>query len=190
MVSDEREDVDVRRLIALVSGLALVLAACGGGDSGGDDTDAGTDDTVAGSDSNEGDSGSSSGEVVDPQPAGQAMVSVDGQDYDFDTPGLTDCIIEPDTLTFSFVIGDNTVGLAGGANLYDDGWLGNITIRVINDDGLPVQYYPPEGALDSGVAIDGNSMSYSGAMLMQPPNDGSNPPPVDVGDGTVSVTCG
>ena len=39
------------------------------------------------------------------------------------------------------------------------------------------------------MAVDGDSFSYSGPMMKRPPNDGSNPPPVDVGDGLVSVTC-
>jgi hypothetical protein len=164
--------------------LALVLAACGGGDSGEDDTDTGTESNESG------DSGSGSGDVVDQQPAGQAYASVDGQEFTFDTPGPSDCIIEPEILTFSFVIGDNSVTLAGGANLYEDGWLGNVNLRLINDEGLPVSYYPDDGAMDAGVAIDGDSMSFSGPMLMQPPNDGSNPPPVSAGDGTISVTCG
>ena len=56
-----------------------------------------------------------------------------------------------------------------------------------------IAYYPTpaEGAtLQAGsVAVDGTSMSYSGPMLMQPPNDGSNPPPVDAGTATISATC-
>ena len=37
--------------------------------------------------------------------------------------------------------------------------------------------------------VSGDSMS-SGQMLVQPPNDGSNPPPLGAVDGTFSVTCG
>lgn len=170
------------RRLALIVSVVLLLAACGGGDSSGD---SGDDSSGGGSDG-----GSSSGAVVDRQPAGQAMASVDGQEFTFDTPGLSECNVEPDTFTFSFVIGDNEVGLAGGANLYDDGWLGDITLRVLDSDGLPVQYFPDQGGLDSGVAIDGDSISYSGPMLKRPPNDGTNPPPEDVGSGTISVTCG
>lgn len=72
------------------------------------------------------------------------MVSVDGEEFTFDTPGLADCKVESDTFTFSFIIGDNEVGLAGGANLYDDGWLGDITLRVVRDN-LPYQYFPDPG---------------------------------------------
>ena len=170
---------------ALILALGLVLAACGGGDG----TNAGGSDdqtTVAGSN----DGGGASGDVVDLQPAGRAYVSVDGQEFNFDTPGLTDCNVESETFTFSYIIGDNEVGLAGGANLYDDGWLGDITVRVVGDDGLPIQFFPEPGGLDDGIAIDGDSISYSGPMLKRPPNDGSNPPDEAVGNGVISVTCG
>lgn len=163
--------------LVLVLSATLVLAACGGGD--GQSGDGGGSD----------DGGATSGEVVDQQPPGQALVSVDGEEFTFDTPGLADCNVEPDTFTFSYVIGDNEVGLAGGANLYEDGWLGDITLRVVRDN-LPYQYFPDQDALDDGIAIDGDSISYSGPMLMRPPNDGTNPPPESVGDGTISVTCG
>lgn len=160
--------------------IVLILAACGGGDDG----DAGAGSSGGGSGEAAG-----SGDVVDRQPAGQATASVDGQEFSFDTPGLTDCSVESDTFTFSFVVGDNEVGLAGGANLYEDGWLGDITLRVVEDDG-PHQYFPDQAGLDSGIAIDGDAISYSGPMLRRPPNDGTNPPPEAVGDGTISVTCG
>lgn len=172
----------MNRRTALIAALVLVISACGGGDSG--EASDGAD-----SDGSSGNAAGGSGEVVDQQPAGQAVASVDGEEFTFDTPGLADCSAAPDTFTFSFVIGDNEVGLAGGANLYDDGWLGSITLRVVREDG-PYQYFPPEGGLDDGIAISGDSVSYSGPMLMRPPNDGSNPPDQDVGDGTVSVTCG
>lgn len=164
--------------LGLLAGLLII--ACGG--NGVSDSDAGSLEGGSGEES-------SAGGVVDVQPAGQAHVSVDGEEFTFDTPGLTACNVESDTFTFSFVLGDNQVGLAGGANLYDDGWLGDITVRVIRDN-LPYQYYPDEGGLDSSLAIDGDSISYSGPMLMRPPNDGSNPPAESVGDGTISVTCG
>ena len=169
----------IKRLVLLIS-LAVALAACGGGDGGSqnDSADGGDDD-----------GGAASGGVVNVQPAGRAFVSVDGEEFTFDTPGLADCNVEPDTFRFSYVIGDNEVGLAGGANLYEDGWLGDITLRVIRDN-LPYQYFPDRDNLDDGIAINGDSISYSGPMLMRPPNDGTNPPPESVGDGTISVTCG
>lgn len=168
----------IRRLVLTLSA-TLILVACGGsdGEGGGDSSDGGSGE------------GAISGTVVDQQPPGQAVVSVDGEEFTFETPGLTDCNVEPDTFTFSYVIGDNDVGLAGGANLYENGWLGDITLRVFRDN-LPYQYFPDQDALDDGIAISGDSISYSGPMLMRPPNDGSNPPPESVGDGTISVTCG
>ncbi len=117
-------------------------------------------------------------------------VSVDGQEFTLTGSPSLDCDIGPEAITFAFWVGDNSTTLGGGANLYDDGWLGSIRLSTVDDEGLPVAYYPDDGAMDGGVAISGDSMSFSGPMLMQPPNDGTNPPPVQVGDGTISVTCG
>jgi hypothetical protein len=170
--------------------LALVFAACGGDDGGASD-DASRGDS-SGNDSGQSDGGSAepSGDVVNVQAAGEAYVSVDGQEFTLtDSPSL-DCNIGPEVLTFAFWAGDNSTTLGGGANLYDDGWLGNLRLSTVDDEGLPVAYYPDDGAMNSGIAISGDSMSFSGPMLMQPPNDGTNPPPVSVGDGTISVTCG
>jgi len=182
----------MRRLMIVL--LALAMTACGGGGSDDAATDTGTDDTVAGSESDDGgNGGSSSGQVVDPQPPGQATVSVDGQEFMFHTLGPSDCIIETDRLNFAFVIEETSATLAAGANLTDDGWQGDIKLRILDEEGKPVQYYlqSAEGLMIQGtIAVDGDSMSFSGPMEMQPPNDGSNPPPVDVGDGTISATCG
>ena len=95
-------------------------------------------------------------------------------------------------ITFSFRIGDNEVTLGAGANRYETGWLGNIDMTVANPDGEegPISYFPDLAEHgDAGLAFDGNSMSYSGPMQKSPRNDGSNPPPIDVGDGVISVTC-
>ena len=106
-------------------------------------------------------------------------------------PGALACTIADDSITFSFRIGDNEVTLGAGANLYDTGWLGAITLTVGNPAGEagPISYFPDLAANGGGLAIDGSSLSYSGPMQKQPANDGSNPPPVDVGDGVISVTC-
>lgn len=175
--------MSVKRVV-IIGVVAVAMAACGGDPVEG----SGAGDEVASGEA--GQAGGSSGALVSQQPPGQAYASVDGQEFTFDTPGLVDCAIAPDSITFSYVIGDNEVGLAGGANLYEDGWLGDVTLRVLDDDGLPVQYFPEMGAMDAGVAIDGDSFSYSGPMLKRPPNDGSNPPDEEVGSGTISVTCG
>ena len=120
------------------------------------------------------------------------MVMVDGQEYTLTDPGAIACTIEQDSLTFSYRIGDNEVTLGGGANLYDTGWLGGVDLRVANpaSEPGPINYFPDLAAHGDAVAIDGASMSYSGPMQKQPANDGSNPPPIDVGDGTISFTCG
>lgn len=177
--------------------LVLVLAACGDPGPGGPASNdipsgAGAEDASSEGDGGAGDLGDS-GEVIDPQPRGQAAVSVDGQEWAFTEPGATECRIAADAIGFSFRIGDNEITLGAGANLYDDlGWLGAIDLRVANPEGAdgPITYFPDLAANGAGIAIDGNSMSYSGPMQKQPPNDGTNPPPEDVGDGTISVTCG
>ena len=162
--------------------VALVLAACGGGDDGASSGTSQNDDTAGGSDG---------GTVVNQQPPGQAIAEVDGLEFTLTDPGALACNIESDTITFSFRIGDNEITLGAGANLYDTGWLGSIDLRVANPDSGPgpVTYFPSLADNGDGIAIEGNSMSYVGPMQMQPPNDGSNPPPIDAGSGTISVTC-
>ncbi len=136
----------------------------------------------------------SGGAVVDPAPAGQASASVDGQDIAFDQVLAGGCTISDDAITYGFAAVDGVTTLAAGLNRMDGEWLGSISVDVPNPDGEGlIGYYPApaEGAtLEEGsVAVEGSSMSYSGPMLMQPPNDGSNPPPVEVGDGTISASC-
>ena len=173
------------KTLALIAAVVLVLAASGDDNAANPNTE-----------STAGDGGSrdapSGGAVVNPQPPGQAMVTVDGQDFTLTEPGALECTIAQDAITFSFRIGDNEITLGGGANLYDTGWLGSIDLRVANPTGEPgpISYYPDLAANGDGVAIDGASMSYTGPMQKQPANDGSNPPPVDVGQGAISVTCG
>ena len=120
------------------------------------------------------------------------MVTVDGQDFTLTEPGALECSIAEDAITFSFRIGDNEVTLGGGANLYDTGWLGSVDLRVANptSEPGPISYFPDLAVNGDGIAIDGASMSYTGPMQKQPANDGGNPPPVDVGQGTISATCG
>lgn len=128
---------------------------------------------------------------MNPQPAGRAFVDVDSVQYTLEEPGGLDCAITDEAITFSFRIGDNEVTLGAGANRYDTGCIGSITLDVANPEGEPgpISYFPDLAADGDGLAIDGNSASYSGPMQKQPANDGSNPAPVDVGDGVISVTC-
>mgnify|MGYP001817248076 FL=1 len=177
-------------------GLAVLsLAACGS-DGGGDDaaepeqesTGTATAGDGEGVDSDDSPDG---GAIVSPQPAGRAFVDVDGVQYTMQEPGALDCTITDEAITFSFRMGDNEVTLGAGANLYDTGWLGSITLNVANPEGEPgpISYFPDLAADGDALVIDGNSASYSGPMQKQPANDGSNPAPVDVGDGVISVTC-
>ena len=191
-----------RVIVAMVAVVAL-LGACGGDDSDeSSSTDgvaetgagsAGDGDASSGNDSSSGDG--STNEVIDAAPPGQATASVDGLDLTFELPGALACSIADDAITFSYRIGDNDVTLGAGANRVDGGWMGSIALNVadpVNEVG-PIAYYPTPGSngiLDESLfAIDGSSMSYSGPMLKQPANDGSTPPPVDVGTGTISATC-
>lgn len=185
----------MRRATALLAALVLILTACGGGDGATSDNGRAADDSVSSSDQSTSDGengGSGGGEIANAQPPGQATVAVEGKEYVLDLSPAVDCSIAVDSITFSFWVGDNSVVLGGGANLYADGWLGNIQLQVSEpeDQDGPIAYFPDQDSMDDGIAISGDSMSYSGPMMKQPPNDGSNPPPVDVGEGTISVTCG
>jgi len=175
----------VRKTLTLAVVLLLVLAACGG-----DDTSEAASDT--------GDSGSSAqgsgdaGTVVEPLPPGQATAVVDGLEFEFSEPGGVACTIASGEFSFSFIIGDNEIVLGGGGFESNAEWGGTISLRIANPEGEPgpIQYFAnltEHGA--AGLAFDGSSMSYSGPMQKQPANDGSNPPPVDAGDGAISVTC-
>lgn len=181
--------------------MVAILGACGNDDDGGassppdvmsdGDTGTATDD---GGDESSG--AGSSGAVIDPPAPGQATASVDGLDLTFELPGALACSIADDAITFSYRIGDNEVTLGAGANRVDGGWMGSIALNVANpaSEAGPIAYYPTpgeNGILDESLfAVDGASMSYSGPMLKQPANDGSLPPPVDAGTGTISATCG
>lgn len=185
------------RLLMAMLMMVVLLGACSDDDetaSGevGSDADATSveDDTA----DDNGDATGSGGAVVGPAPAGQATVSVDGQDIAFEEVLASGCSISDEAVSYGFAAADGVTTLAAGLNHMDGEWMGSIAVDVPGPDGEGViGYYPKpaEGAtLEEGsVAVDGSSMSYSGPMLMQPPNDGSNPPPVEVGDGTISATC-
>jgi hypothetical protein len=171
----------------------LILAACGGGA----DVETATREpgggvaapTSAGDDSSGGGSGDS-GAVVNPQPAGQAAASVDGQDLTFNTPGGIACKVSADEFSFSYIIGDNEITMGGGASIQGGQWFGSLSMRMTSDEGT-TEYVAKLNDNPGGVAIDGSSVSYSGPMekfLPAPP--GELPEPIEVGDGVFSATCG
>lgn len=194
----------LRKILAATVGLVLLSSACGGDDSDESRSPGEPVDTGAGSGDGDGDSSGDAGsdeggapsDIADPAAPGQATAAVDGLDFTFELPGALECSINDDAITFSYRIGDNEITLGAGANRVDGGWMGSIALDVANPEGEPgpIAYYPApgeNGILDASLfAVDGTSMSYSGPMLKQPANDGSNPAPVDVGTGTVSATCG
>lgn len=174
----------------LVAGLAL--GACGGDDDDAEgETGSGEETSVADSSSTDDDGG---GAVLDAAPAGEGTASVDGLDISFVTDVSNgNCLISDESITFGFAAADGVTTMAGGMNRSSGQWAGSILIRVPNPDGEGfIQYYPATvegGTLQGSIGVDGSSMVYSGPIEMQPVNDGSNPPPVDVGDGTISATC-
>jgi hypothetical protein len=193
----------VRRARILSLGLMLVVSACGSGDAGGgadESSDpAGPGSTPAGGDASapaeSSGAGPGGGAVINPQPPGQASVSVDGVEYTFEGEILIVCSIG-DGFNYTFSAEDGRVTLAaGGQDLGDAGWGGSINFTVNDEEPDPdsgelvfVKYVVFLPDVDgSTMAFDGNSMSFSGPMLKQTP--GSDPPGEDVGTGTVSVTC-
>ncbi|HEU4321114.1 MAG TPA: hypothetical protein VFS66_13670 [Acidimicrobiia bacterium] len=176
------------RTATALTALLLMAAACGGNDQ--TDETAGEPDTPNVTESPGGNG--ESGDVVNQQPPGQAYVMVDGLEYTMTEPGGIGCSIAEDSVTFSHRIGDNEVTLGGGASLADGAWFGAIDMTVANPEGEngPITYYPDLAVNGDGIEVSGASMSYSGPMLKQPAQDGSNPSPVDVGEGVISVTCG
>ena len=185
--------------------MVLTLGACGDddGDSaasdspsevgGTEDAAPAEEDSAAPESSDESQAGAA---PVDAPPPGTATASVDGLDLTFDVPNeFSPCSIGDDAITFGFGVDGEDYTLAAGANRVDGGWIGSIALDVANPDGEagPIAYYPApgeNGVLDDSLfTVDGSSMSYSGPMLKQPANDGSLPPPVSVGDGTIRATC-
>lgn len=163
-------------LFAILLG-SMVSVGCGGGS---DEDDSGAD------------GGSSSNGVENAPPPGQAHVAVDNREFTFTEPGGVGCNVTDEGFSFSFRIGDNQVTLGAGAVYAGGMWGGEIRMTVANPEGErgPIDYFVSLPEVDEpGLAFDGKSMSYSGPMKKQPPQDGSNPAAVDVGTGTVSVTC-
>lgn len=189
---------------ALMVGLLVLVAACGGDDSGGEasDADSGDGETAVsegdeaeGGEAEDGETesgeadGGGGGSVVDPQPPGMAVAMVDGQEYTFDLPGGLACEVSEDEFSFSFRIGDNEVVVGGGATQQDGEWFGSISMQVFANNSV-TDYSANIIDNPSAIAVDGQSASYSGPMLKTPPSeDGSVREPEDVGDGTISFTC-
>lgn len=178
----------------LLSLLLLALVSCGGEDSGSSNTEAASNDDspVASTEAVGGESsGPESDTSVEAAPPGQALVAVDNQEFTFELPGGVACSIGSDEFSFSFRIGDNEVTLGGGGFHSDAGWGGDISMDVPEPEGEfgVTTYFIDLNQHGDQVSIDGNSLTYSGPWMMRPPNDGTNPPPVDVGEGTLSVTC-
>jgi len=165
----------------------VLVGACGSG-AGPDDTSGGggteTPATTAGG------GGGSSGNIVNPQPPGQAMASVDGQEQTFTTPGGVGCKVTEDDWSFSYIIGDNEITIGGGASIQGGKWFGSLTMNIRREDGAAT-YAAKINDNPDAVAVDGNSVSYSGPMVKYlPAPPGELPEPIDIGDGVFSSTCG
>lgn len=174
----------MKNRLAFLVALAIAFSACGGGDSGSGAQGAGEDPPA------ESDGGASAGNVVDPQPPGQAMASVDGREYTLTMTGGLPCAASADEFNFSYIIGDNDVVLGGGVSIVGGEWFGSVTLQIFENEGI-TSYSAKILDNPGGVAVDGQSFSYSGPMEMTVPStDGSYSEPVDVGNGTFSATCG
>lgn len=174
--------------------LAMIGASCGsdGTSESPGDSEVPSSDADATTDAESETDSAATGAVVDPQAPGQARVSVDGLTFEFSEPGAVECVPDPDEFRFSFVIGDNEVTLGAGANLFGDEYLGSIEMRVASPEGEEgVTSYAPDLRANgvASLAFDGDSISYSGPVLMYPPFSGGLVDPIDVGNGTFSITC-
>jgi hypothetical protein len=166
----------------------IMLGACGGGAEP-EGATGGTGGATAAPAGDQGGAGST-GDVVNPQPPGQAAASVDGQEFTFNTPGGLACSVTDEEWVFSFIIGDNEVTIGGGATNDGGDWWGSLSLRVVGDDGT-TEYVAKLLDNPTGIAVDGDSVSYSGPMeKYSPAPPGELPQPVDVGDGVFTATCG
>lgn len=161
----------------------LFLGSCGGSPSAPQ-----SNGSAAGPEG--GSSGGQGADVVSPQLPGQGYASVDGLEYSFHTPGGLACEVTDDEFGFSFVIGDNEVNLGGGATMSGGEWFGSLTLRIFADNAA-TEYSAKLIDNPSAIAVDGQSVSYSGPMERFALNDDGSPAePEDVGNGTFSATCG
>lgn len=177
----------MRRNVGVLAALVLILAACGGAEPAGSD---GGNDGAAVAPSDDAGGAAASGDVVDQQPPGQGIAKVDGLEYSFDTPGGLDCRVAADDFSFSYIIGDNQVTLGGGASISGGQWFGSLSLRIFEDNDV-TEYAARLIDNPDGIAVNGNSVSYSSPFEVFAPNpDGGPREPEDVGNGTISATCG
>ena len=129
--------------------------------------------------------------AVDAAPAGQAMATVDGREFSWDLPGAVPCDIQEGEFSFAFRSDANDTTLGGGGFRSDSDWGGEILITVPEPQGEigVTQYFVNLAENGDGLDIRADGLTYSGPWMMRPPNDGSNPPPVDAGEGTLTLTC-
>ncbi len=177
----------MRRRLILIAILAMTVTACGG-DGGEPSSQAGASDN--GDDATTEESLSGDGDaagVIDAPPPGQATASVDGESYTFDVQGPVGCSITDSEFNFGFIIGDNDVSVGGGGTASESEWRGRIDLAVQEAEGI-TNYFADFASGDGGtVAVEGNSMSYSGPWQALRPGSSEAE---SVGDGTISVTCG
>lgn len=171
----------------LAGSMLAVVGACGGAaePEGGAEEPAGATAAPAANGAGSGPSGA----VANQQPPGQGYASVDGQEFTLDMPGGLACEVGAEEFAFSFIIGDNEVALGGGASISGGQWFGSLTLQIFEDNDV-TQYVAKLVDNPSGVAVDGNSVSYAGPMeKLEPAPPGELPQPIDVGDGVFSATC-
>ena len=179
------------RRAAMVCLVAMVaVSGCGSGEAdgaasesaGGDDPGMSAPAGAGGGGGTEPSQPSSAGggSVVDPQPAGQASISVDGIEVTLEELGATACSIGDDEFGFSFRSADNAITLGAGGTYTDgSGWSGSLMLIVAD----PYDEYVVDLAQvdESTLAFSGSSMSYQGPWIRGAGED--------AGTGTVSVTC-
>jgi hypothetical protein len=169
----------MRRLLLPVASMLLV-GACGGADPQESADGGGGDAMTPAATAASGGGGGSSGSVVNPQPPGQGAASVDGVEQTFTTPGGVACRTSAEEWSFSYIIGDNEVTMGGGASIQGGQWFGSLSMRVVTDDGT-TEYAAKINDNPDAVAVDGNSVSYSGPMVKYlPAAPGELPKPIDV----------
>jgi hypothetical protein len=187
----------LRCRVIFLAAVVSIISACGGELGGGntDETTSGGESTASGAGGSTG--APSGGTVIDPPPPGQATVSVDGQEFNFEDLGPVTCTVEVGEFGFSFFIGDNGVTLGGGG-FYSEGvgWGGSISMFVAGppeegEEGNSTYAVALPEVDESTLAFEEKSMSYSGPMQRQfyDPSSESGSGVEEVGTGTVSVTC-
>ena len=179
---------------ALLMGILILVAACGGGvaDDLGDDLGeqvfGGIDPSSDGSDEGQGTSGSTeAGPVTQTADPSMGWVEVDGQRFDFEAFGSTHyrCELLPDRITINFQQTTTGNEFTFQGSVVDGGWLGSFTFSPTGGD-KQVSCGATLGTEPGTIGIGEQAISYEGTLRRMEDFDIVNAQDTEA---TIAVNC-